>query len=614
MADNAQLELPTEIITVGTLLKLWFGNADATSNIYGEHKTMWNDRSNSFPLDTSEFRKGSALYEAIKQYWNHPPSQYNVACFYGEVDDHGQPITFRHRCRIVDFIEGTRFVEAGYIVELVGEDVDPNPQKSYILKDDVDEALEEYYNRRRIEAEVAQIEEEDEDQRIEAAVAQVDEDNEDQRIEAAVAQIEEDDEDQAPPVMQEAGLVDNIDENQASPVIQEAAPSEVNGEEEEDTSGLDDNLEEDESPSKDRQLSKKGKEESSDLNEDHDLESRSEGASKDHLSAARIEDRNNSFEVSDEHEQDNEPEGAQPAEPDQDEFMDIFLEDINMERLTSPVNRLLGEVQIPSPYRNCEAEARTAVANNLVHLHHSPILTSIEQSPQNNAATTQNDDENTSNFDNTLFSGSTIQPPPRPSSAPPVLIHPRPSSEPSAIGTARPSIPTATSNHGRTIPTAAQNNNLLQQFSLSTAQQQLTINENLRRGDEEEHHPPVMHEAEVPPVQEQNNELGQAPVQERNHQEESAQDSDDESNGNMSYVAGRARFYSEDDSSIDNFVFESGWGSEYDGDEGPDPGVVEPHEAARFRRLEQEERERQQRLQEQRQQQQQQQNQRNQQN
>ncbi|GFH56726.1 predicted protein [Chaetoceros tenuissimus] len=409
MADNAQLELPIGIIiTVSTLLKLWFGNADTTSNIYRKHKTMWSDRSSGFPLETSEFRKGSALYEAIKQYWNHPPSQYNVACFYGEEDENGQPITFRHRCRIVDFIEGTRFVEAGYIVKLVGEGNDSGTM-SYILKDDVDKALEEYYNRRRIEAEVAQIDEDDEDQRIEAAVAQVDEDNEDQRIEAEVAQIDEDnedqrieatvaqvdednedqrieaevaqideddedqrieatvaqieegDEDQASTDIQEAGLADNIDKNQASPVIQEAAPSEVNEEEEEDTPGFDDNLEEDESPSKDRQLSKKrkrGKEESSDLNEDHDLESRSEGASKDHLSAARIEDRNNSSEVSDEHEQDNEPEGAQSAESDQDAFMDIFLEDIfNMEGLTSPVAQLNAEVQTPSLCRKRKADA-----------------------------------------------------------------------------------------------------------------------------------------------------------------------------------------------------------------------------------------------------------------
>ena len=129
--------------------------------------------------------------------------------------------------------------------------------------------------------------------------------------------------------------------------------------------------------------------------------------------------------------------------------------------------------------------------------------------------------------------------------------------------------------------------------------------------DQEEEQPLVVQEAEAAPREERNNEAEEAPIQTRNNQDEAAQDSDDESNGNMSYVAGRARFYTEDDSSIDNFVFESGWGSENDSDDSTQPGVVEPHEAARLRNLELQERERQRRLREQHQQQQ---NQRNQQN
>jgi hypothetical protein len=340
----------------------------------------------------------------------------------------------------------------------------------------------------------------------------------------------------------------------------------------------------------------------------------------------------------------------QEIPPSGDQNMDV-------EGLTSPVIRLLGEIQTPSPYRNREVEARIAVANNLVHLRHSPILTSREQSPRNNTATAQNDDGNTSNFDNTF------QPPPRPSSAPPVLIPPRPSSAPPAIGTARVSFTTATSNHGRTIPTAAQNNNLLQRFSFGAAQQQLATNENLPRveigrqvtvaatdsapmraastvqqqqqvpldrprtetavrpqavpihpprpsvvevqipehnaerrdnqeiphaqeredeleevsieDDEEQQQPAAMQEPEVAQVQDQNNEPDEAQAQQANNEGEASQESDAEPN-DLSYVAGRARFYTEDDSSIENFVFESGWGSENDSDDSTEPGVVEP--------------------------------------
>lgn len=81
MADNAQLELPTDTLTVLTKLKLWFGKAEKTPNIYGFHETLWSNDSKEDPLEQSEFRKGRALYDAIKQYFNHPSSQYNVACF-----------------------------------------------------------------------------------------------------------------------------------------------------------------------------------------------------------------------------------------------------------------------------------------------------------------------------------------------------------------------------------------------------------------------------------------------------------------------------------------------------------------------------------------------------
>lgn len=131
---------------------------------------------------------------------------------------------------------------------------------------------------------------------------------------------------------------------------------------------------------------------------------------------------------------------------------------MDMEGLTSPVIRLVGEIQTPSPYRNHEAEACIASAvtnNNLVHL---PV-TSREQSPKTNTAIANYDNSRTSKFDNTLFSTSTIQPPPQPSSASPVLIPPRPSSAPPAIGTMRPFFTTSVTNHGHTIPTASQNNN-----------------------------------------------------------------------------------------------------------------------------------------------------------
>ncbi|GFH59518.1 hypothetical protein CTEN210_15994 [Chaetoceros tenuissimus] len=333
-------------------------------------------------------------------------------------------------------------------------------------------------------------------------------------------------------------------------------------------------------------------------------------------------------------------------------------QNMDTEELTSPAIALLQNVQTLSPCRNHEA------LNQFVRLCHSPILISREQSPQNNTATTRNSDGQIPDLDNSLFSGSAIvNPPSQPSSAPAVWISPRPSSELPAIGTEKLSFTTAL-NHGRTISTAAHNNNLLQpRLSLGALQkrpptreigrQQITAAANPASTIEQQHRallerpqapPVIMNPAPInqprPPVaevyiprnqaerqpngQEREEELGEVPIgheyeqqhsmvqelevaprerfnepvevsiQERNNQNEAAQNSDTESNSDISYSTGSVITYS----SIDNFVFESGWGCEHDSDDSTQPGVVEPHEFARLGSLQLVEQERQRRLRE----------------
>ncbi|GFH50662.1 hypothetical protein CTEN210_07138 [Chaetoceros tenuissimus] len=343
---------------------------------------------------------------------------------------------------------------------------------------------------------------------------------------------------------------------------------------------------------------------------------------------------------------------------DTNQFVRLCHSPILISREQSPQNNT-------ATTRNYDGQIPNFDTNQFVRLCHSPILISREQSPQNNTATTRNCNGQIPDLDNSLFSGSAIvNPPSQPSSAPAVWISPRPSSELPAIGTEKLSFTTA-SNHGRTISTAAHNNNLLQpRLSLGALQkrsptreigrQQITAAANpastieqqdralLERpqappvimnpapinqprppvvevyiprnqaerqpngqeregelgevpiGHEDKQQHPMVQEPEAAPKQERNHEPVEVPFQERNNQDKAVQDSDTESNGNMSYSTGSVITYS----SIDNFVFKSGWGCEYDSDDSTQSGVVEPHEAARLRNLERQERKRQERLQE----------------